>query len=84
MINIKCTHCNHPLELLDLFEASKVMGLHPESVRRKFRYGEVDGIKIERGIYFKESSLGLEWLSKFDESPTLIDVDKKETVTGGE
>lgn len=57
MIYIECDSCSHTVEMLDLFEASQVMGLHPESVRRKYRYGEVDGTRIERGIYFHKPDL---------------------------
>ena len=90
MIYIECDSCSHIVEMLDLFEASQVMGLHPESVRRKYRYGQVGGTKIERGVYFQKPDLipdetlgNFEWLGKFEKVPTPTD-EEQTTITGGE
>ncbi len=37
---------------LDLIEAAKVLGIHPEHLRRLHRYGDLPGMKLERGLYF--------------------------------
>jgi len=37
---------------LDLIEAARVLGIHPEHLRRLHRYGDIPGMKLERGLYF--------------------------------
>ena len=82
MIYIECDSCSHIVEMLDLFEASQVMGLHPESVRRKYRYGQVGGTKIERGIYFQKPDLiPDETLGNLVEAGV---IEEQTTITGGE
>lgn len=46
-----------PGEYLDLVEAAGVIGIHPESLRRLVRYGEVAVTTIERGIYFSREAV---------------------------
>ena len=43
---------------LDLVEGARLVGVHPESLRRLVRYGEVKALKLERGLYFTKESLG--------------------------
>ena len=42
---------------LDLVEAAKEVGLHPESLRRIVRYGHLGAIVIERGLYFRQTEV---------------------------
>ena len=42
---------------LDLVEAAREVGLHPESLRRIVRYGEFGAIVIERGLYFRQTEV---------------------------
>jgi len=44
-------------EYLDLVESASLVGLHPESLRRLVRYGEVKATKLERGLYFTRADL---------------------------
>ena len=37
---------------VDLIEAARVLGMHPEHLRRLHRYGDIPGMKLERGLYF--------------------------------
>ena len=46
-----------PGEYLDLVEAAREIGLHPESLRRHVRYGGLSAVNIERGIYFSRVEL---------------------------
>ncbi len=46
-----------PGEYLDLVEAASEVGLHPESLRRIVRYGELDAVVIERGLYFRQAEV---------------------------
>ena len=46
-----------PGEYLDLVEAAREVGMHPESLRRIVRYGELDAIVIERGLYFRQAEV---------------------------
>ena len=46
-----------PGEYLDLVEAAGVIGIHPESLRRLVRYGDVPVTTIERGIYFSREAV---------------------------
>ena len=55
---IKCEKCNHDTELYDLVEAGRVLGRHPETIRRDVRYGNVSkSYDIERGAYFTQENL---------------------------
>lgn len=56
-LSVKCEECGHKTELYDLVEAGRVLKRHPESVRRDVRYGNVSGLKIERGVYFTQEDL---------------------------
>ena len=42
---------------LDLVEAAREVGLHPESLRRIVRYGQLGAIVIERGLYFRQAEV---------------------------
>jgi|TARA_B100000315_G_C14483295_1_gene543944 hypothetical protein len=42
---------------LDLVEAAREVGLHPESLRRIVRYGDLRAIVIERGLYFRQTEV---------------------------
>ncbi len=42
---------------LDLVEAAREVGMHPESLRRIVRYGELDAVVIERGLYFRQAEV---------------------------
>ena len=44
-------------EYLDLVEAASLVSIHPESLRRLVRYGEVKALKLERGLYFTKVQL---------------------------
>jgi hypothetical protein len=44
-------------EHLDLVEAARLLKIHPESLRRLARYGDIDALKVERGLYFPKQSL---------------------------
>ena len=48
-LEIKCEKCSHTTELIGLVEAAHTLKIHPESLRRYVRYGQVNSIAIERG-----------------------------------
>ena len=56
-LSMKCEKCGHDTALYDLIEAARIIERHPESLRRYVRYGDVEGIKIERGVYFTQANL---------------------------
>jgi len=56
-LQIKCEKCSHTTELIGLVEAAHTLKIHPESLRRYVRYGQVNSIAIERGRYFTEADL---------------------------
>ena len=56
-ISIKGEDCGHNNELYDLVEAGRVLGRHPETVRRDVRYGNITGNTIERGVYFTQEDI---------------------------
>jgi|TARA_R110000787_G_scaffold34671_2_gene89710 predicted site-specific integrase-resolvase len=56
-LEIKCQECGHDNELMGLVESAHILKVHPESLRRYVRYGQVNGMAIERGRYFLKSDL---------------------------
>ncbi len=57
MLTFRCESCDHVHEYKNLIESAKFLGIHPESLRRLSRYGEVEGFYVERGIYFTDEQL---------------------------
>ena len=57
MLSITCRHCGHDNEYMNLFEASQVIGMHPESLRRLNRFGDIESRNIERGVYFTDEQV---------------------------
>ena len=56
-LNVECEECGKDTEFIDLVEAAGILGIHPESLRRLHRYGDLDALKVERGLYFKRDGL---------------------------
>tara|TARA_X000001388_G_scaffold27124_1_gene19166 strand:- start:1372 stop:1581 length:210 start_codon:yes stop_codon:yes gene_type:complete len=56
-LEIKCSKCDHTTELMGLVESAHKLKVHPESLRRFVRYGQVNSMAIERGRYFTEADL---------------------------
>ena len=56
-LQVKCDNCGHDTTLYDLVDASEILSRHPESMRRYVRYGDIPAMRIERGVYFKESDI---------------------------
>ena len=56
-LKIECEECGKDTEFIDLVEAAGILGIHPESLRRLHRYGDLDALKVERGLYFKRDGL---------------------------
>ena len=48
MLSISCRECGHDNEFMNLVEASAVIGMHPESLRRLNRFGDITSLNIER------------------------------------
>tara|TARA_Y100000401_G_C8242125_1_gene183612 strand:- start:388 stop:600 length:213 start_codon:yes stop_codon:yes gene_type:complete len=56
-LKVECEECGNDTEFIDLVDAAGILGIHPESLRRLHRYGDLDALKVERGLYFKRDSL---------------------------
>ena len=56
-LKVECEECGNDTEFIDLVDAAGILGIHPESLRRLHRYGDLDALKVERGLYFKHDSL---------------------------
>ncbi len=56
-LKVECEECGNDIEFIDLVDAAGILGIHPESLRRLHRYGDLDALKVERGLYFKRDSL---------------------------
>lgn len=56
-LKVECEECGKDTEFIDLVEAAGILGIHPESLRRLHRYGDLDALKVERGLYFKRDGL---------------------------
>jgi|3_EtaG_2_1085321.scaffolds.fasta_scaffold11540_9 hypothetical protein len=57
MLTFRCESCDHVHEYKNLIESATFLGIHPESLRRLARYGEVEPLNIERGLYFNDEQL---------------------------
>ena len=56
-LKVECEECGNDTEFIDLVDAAGILGIHPESLRRLHRYGDLDALKVERGLYFKRDNL---------------------------
>lgn len=56
-LKVECEECGNDTEFIDLVDAAGILGIHPESLRRLYRYRDLDALKVERGLYFKRDSL---------------------------
>ena len=56
-LKVECEECGKDAEFIDLVDGASILGIHPETLRRLYRYGNIDALKIERGLYFKRDSL---------------------------
>ena len=67
MLSISCRECGHDNEFMNLVEASEVIGMHPESLRRLNRFGDITSLNIERGVYFTDEQVKSFLINRKDE-----------------
>tara|TARA_R100000808_G_scaffold42_2_gene253 strand:+ start:5498 stop:5707 length:210 start_codon:yes stop_codon:yes gene_type:complete len=67
MLSISCRECGHDNEFMNLVEASAVIGMHPESLRRLNRFGDITSLNIERGVYFTDEQVKSFLINRKDE-----------------
>ncbi len=55
---LRCDNCSNDIEMFDIVDTGRKLRVHPGSVQRYRRFGQLDGTSIQRGLYFTAKQIG--------------------------